>query len=140
VGKSAPNTWSRHDFVEIKGITAFGDDQGTPVVFHAFCLMLQHPPTSTSPLQAKQSKAKVPELEEFLATRDYQGALALLQFKRHSNRADVKPLEWLAYCYFHFGEHAKVTSSCNSINAAICDGGPAIVPGLGDVPGATEAR
>mmetsp|Transcript_35995 Transcript_35995/g.106434 ORF Transcript_35995/g.106434 Transcript_35995/m.106434 type:complete len:556 (-) Transcript_35995:813-2480(-) len=54
--------------------------------------------------------AKVPDLEEFLTRRDYQGALALLQFKRHANRHDVRNLEFLAYCHFHYGEHDKALS------------------------------
>ncbi len=50
----------------------------------------------------------MPDLEDFLSKRDYLGAIALLSFRRHANRNDVKNLEWLAYCYFHFGEHDKV--------------------------------
>lgn len=50
---------------------------------------------------------KIPDLEECLSKRDYQGAIALLQFKRHANRNDVRNLEFLAYCHFHFGEHDK---------------------------------
>ncbi|GLC51857.1 Intraflagellar transport protein 56 [Pleodorina starrii] len=62
----------------------------------------------TNVAQAQQSeKPKVPELEEFLTKRDYLGAIALLSFRRHANRNDVKNLEWLAYCYFHYGEHDK---------------------------------
>mmetsp|Transcript_38089 Transcript_38089/g.84856 ORF Transcript_38089/g.84856 Transcript_38089/m.84856 type:complete len:556 (+) Transcript_38089:159-1826(+) len=60
--------------------------------------------------EAKQDKPKIPDLEEFLSRRDYQGAIALLQFKRHANRHDVHNLEFLAYCQFHFGEHDKALS------------------------------
>lgn len=55
-----------------------------------------------------QDKPKIPDLETFLEKRDYQGSVALLQFKRHANRHDVRNLEWLAYCHFHYGEHDKV--------------------------------
>ncbi|GIL82519.1 hypothetical protein Vretimale_11945 [Volvox reticuliferus] len=62
----------------------------------------------TNVAQAQQlEKPKVPELEEFLTKRDYLGAIALLSFRRHANRHDIKNLEWLAYCYFHYGEHDK---------------------------------
>lgn len=40
--------------------------------------------------------------------RDYQGAIALLLFKRHANRNDVRTSEFLAYAHFHYGEHDKV--------------------------------
>ena len=58
--------------------------------------------------EQNKDKPKIPDLDEFLAKRDYQGATALLQFKRHANRNDVKTLEFLAYCQFHYGEHDKV--------------------------------
>ncbi|MEW5297909.1 MAG: hypothetical protein WDW38_003794 [Sanguina aurantia] len=58
-------------------------------------------------MQAKVDKPKIPDLEEFMTRRDYLGAIALLQFKRHANRHDVKNLEFLAYCHFHYGEHDK---------------------------------
>uniref|UniRef100_A0A7S0WYC0 Intraflagellar transport protein 56 n=1 Tax=Chlamydomonas leiostraca TaxID=1034604 RepID=A0A7S0WYC0_9CHLO len=54
-----------------------------------------------------QDKPKIPDLDTFLNNRDYQGSIALLQFKRHANRHDVRNLEWLAYCHFHYGEHDK---------------------------------
>ncbi|KAL6747777.1 flagellar protein Dyf13 [Haematococcus lacustris] len=56
---------------------------------------------------AAKAEMKIPDLETFLGKRDYQGAVALLQFKRHANRNDVRNLEWLAYAHFHFGEHGK---------------------------------
>lgn len=60
-------------------------------------------------MQAKgQDQLKIPDLETLLSKRDYQGAIAVLQFKRHANRNDARNLEWLAYCHFHFGEHDKV--------------------------------
>lgn len=40
--------------------------------------------------------------------RDYQGAIAVLLFKRHANRNDVRTSEFLAYAHFHYGEHDKV--------------------------------
>lgn len=49
----------------------------------------------------------LPDLEDFLARRDYVGAIALLQFRRRSKRGDVRTAEWLAYCHFHYGEHDK---------------------------------
>ena len=58
--------------------------------------------------QAIDKAAKIPDLEEFLSRRDYLGAIALLQFRRHANRNDVKNLEGLAYSHFHYGEHDTV--------------------------------
>lgn len=53
-------------------------------------------------------KQRVPSVEELIAARDYQGAITVLRFKRQGNRGDVKWAEWLAYAYFHHGEHDKV--------------------------------
>eukprot|EP00798_Chlamydomonas_sp_ICE-L_P013897 gene13897-19824_t len=67
-------------------------------------------PARTVASEGKQ-EAKLPDLEDFLSKRDYQGALALLQFRRNANRHDVRNLEFLAYCQFHFGEHDKTLST-----------------------------
>ncbi|KAK9829771.1 hypothetical protein WJX72_007804 [[Myrmecia] bisecta] len=56
---------------------------------------------------ANKSKNRVPDLETFLEKRDYAGAIALLNFKRRTAERDPKTLEWLAYAYYHFGEHDK---------------------------------
>jgi len=56
---------------------------------------------------AAGASVKIPDLAEFLARRDYTGAITLLEFKRTSAPADVTNLEWLAYAYFHFGEPKK---------------------------------
>lgn len=66
-------------------------------------------PARATASEGKQ-EAKLPDLEDFLGRRDYQGALALLQFRRNANRHDVRNLEFLAYCQFHFGEHDKALS------------------------------
>eukprot|EP00245_Coleochaete_scutata_P005787 TRINITY_DN19656_c0_g1_i1.p1 TRINITY_DN19656_c0_g1~~TRINITY_DN19656_c0_g1_i1.p1 ORF type:complete len:569 (+),score=123.54 TRINITY_DN19656_c0_g1_i1:455-2161(+) len=56
------------------------------------------------------SKSRVPELEELIQRRDYTGSIAVLEFKRLSNKKDVKTLEWLGYVYFHYGAHDKALS------------------------------
>eukprot|EP00201_Polytomella_parva_P024112 CAMPEP_0175040624 /NCGR_PEP_ID=MMETSP0052_2-20121109/1383_1 /TAXON_ID=51329 ORGANISM="Polytomella parva, Strain SAG 63-3" /NCGR_SAMPLE_ID=MMETSP0052_2 /ASSEMBLY_ACC=CAM_ASM_000194 /LENGTH=582 /DNA_ID=CAMNT_0016302889 /DNA_START=6 /DNA_END=1754 /DNA_ORIENTATION=+ len=66
-----------------------------------------HSGARATPSQVQQEKPKEPELEDFLTKRDYAGAIALLNFKRFSNRNNIKNLEWLAYSYFHFGEQDK---------------------------------
>ncbi|KAF5829604.1 hypothetical protein DUNSADRAFT_15855 [Dunaliella salina] len=60
-----------------------------------------------TPQDGKRKESHIPDLETFLQRRDYAGACALLQFKRHANRNDTKTMEWLAYCHFHYGEHDK---------------------------------
>eukprot|EP00983_Pelagomonas_calceolata_P132199 1161843-Pelagomonas_calceolata.AAC.14 len=62
-----------------------------------------------TPQDGKRKETHIPDLETFLQKRDYAGACALLQFKRHANRNDIKTMEWLAYCHFHYGEHDKVS-------------------------------
>ncbi len=75
---------------------------------------------------AANEKPKVPELEEFLTKRDYLGAIALLSFRRHANRNDLKNLEWLAYCYFHYGEHDKVGQGRKNMRSTACSRSPGL--------------
>jgi len=53
------------------------------------------------------AKDKIPDLEEFLQKRDYMGAITLLEFKKSSDPNNETNLAWLAYAYFHYGEHRK---------------------------------
>lgn len=62
--------------------------------------------TDDAPLKEKQGP-KIPDVETCIQKRDYVGAVALLEFKRQASPKDVTNLEWLAYCYFHYGEHRK---------------------------------
>eukprot|EP00854_Cymbomonas_tetramitiformis_P001982 gene1982-2668_t len=63
-------------------------------------------PTRTENFKEKPSQ-KVPDFETCVAKRDYVGAITLLEFKKQSAPKDKTNLEWLAYCYFHNGEHRK---------------------------------
>eukprot|EP00217_Crustomastix_stigmatica_P015940 CAMPEP_0183789418 /NCGR_PEP_ID=MMETSP0803_2-20130417/410_1 /TAXON_ID=195967 /ORGANISM="Crustomastix stigmata, Strain CCMP3273" /LENGTH=557 /DNA_ID=CAMNT_0026033587 /DNA_START=70 /DNA_END=1743 /DNA_ORIENTATION=+ len=56
---------------------------------------------------AKKEQEKIPDLEEFLSKRDYTGAITLLEFKKSAEPGDLVNLAWLAYSYFHYGEHLK---------------------------------
>lgn len=57
----------------------------------------------------------MPGIEALIAARDYVGVITLLRFKQQGNRDDLKATEWLAYAYFHNGEHDKVRCpGCNT--------------------------
>lgn len=62
-----------------------------------------------------QVKQHVPSVEELIAARNYVGATTVLNFKCQGNRSDVKLAEWLAYAYFHNGEHDKVQSKHTAV-------------------------
>lgn len=57
---------------------------------------------------SNKSKWKLPDLDTLLQQRDYSGAITLLSFSKPNGKSDPKPLEWLAYSHYHFGEHDKV--------------------------------
>jgi intraflagellar transport protein 56 len=67
-----------------------------------------HTPDGSAGRRGATKEAHIPDLESLLKARDYAGACALLQFKRHANRNDTKTTEMLAYCQFHYGDHLKV--------------------------------
>jgi intraflagellar transport protein 56 len=66
--------------------------------------------TSTFGQRKKGGNAtkKKPELAEYVQSRDYTGAAALLEFNRQAEEGKSgDTLGWLAYCYFHLGEYKK---------------------------------
>ncbi|CAL6019175.1 Intraflagellar_transport protein IFT56 [Hexamita inflata] len=58
-------------------------------------------------LDAENEKNAIPTLMQFIERRDFVGAITLLNFQKKTNtvptgiHADL----WLAYCYFHNGQH-----------------------------------
>jgi intraflagellar transport protein 56 len=62
-------------------------------------------------VEKKNSKKKQSlKLEEFIAARDYTGAVVLLEFQRKGKDANANTLPWLGYAAFHNGEYAKALS------------------------------
>eukprot|EP01038_Epipyxis_sp_PR26KG_P005271 gene5271-7323_t len=57
--------------------------------------------------KAKQAKTQVSR-DEFIANRDYTGALTLLEFQLKCQDGDTKELLlWIAYCSFHLGNFKR---------------------------------
>eukprot|EP00775_Hariotina_reticulata_P003826 gene3826-4084_t len=54
-----------------------------------------------------KDERKPPALEDLLESKDYIGAITLLNFKLQGSRNDIKLMEWLAYAHYHNGEHDK---------------------------------
>ncbi|XP_061864848.1 intraflagellar transport protein 56 isoform X2 [Colius striatus] len=50
---------------------------------------------------------KVPQLEELLALRDFTGAIALLEFKRHVGEQEEDAGLWIGYSAFHLGDYKR---------------------------------
>ncbi|XP_066846303.1 intraflagellar transport protein 56 [Anser cygnoides] len=50
---------------------------------------------------------KVPQLEELLALRDFTGAIALLEFKRHAGEQEEDADLWIGYSAFHLGDYKR---------------------------------
>ncbi|XP_072129118.1 intraflagellar transport protein 56 [Mobula birostris] len=68
------------------------------------------PAVSGETLQVDKKKKKgkkIPKLEEYLAIRDYSGALTLLEFKRHVGEKEDDIDMWMGYCAFHLGDYRR---------------------------------
>jgi intraflagellar transport protein 56 len=50
---------------------------------------------------------KMPELETFIANRDYLGAITMLEFKRGCGDNTLETMLWLGYSFFHLGDYRK---------------------------------
>ncbi|KAJ3197005.1 Intraflagellar transport protein 56 [Irineochytrium annulatum] len=52
-------------------------------------------------------KRKVPKLEHFISTRDYTGAITVLEFSAGVGKFDQDTQLWLSYTSFHLGDYRK---------------------------------
>ncbi|NXW19725.1 IFT56 protein, partial [Circaetus pectoralis] len=60
------------------------------------------------PADRRRKKGKkVPQLEELLALRDFTGAIALLEFKRHVGEQEEDADLWIGYSAFHLGDYKR---------------------------------
>ncbi|XP_066489460.1 intraflagellar transport protein 56 isoform X1 [Tiliqua scincoides] len=55
----------------------------------------------------KKKGRRIPQLEELLGQRDFTGAIALLEFKRHVGAQDEDTDLWIGYCAFHLGDYKR---------------------------------
>jgi intraflagellar transport protein 56 len=58
---------------------------------------------------------KSPELTEFIAKRDYAGAVALLDFKRQAGDDSDETLKWLSYACVHSGDFRKALETYETL-------------------------
>lgn len=57
--------------------------------------------------EKEKKKKKLPKLEDFVAARDYTGAVTLLEFERANKKNDIQTAMWISYCYFHLGDYRR---------------------------------
>ncbi|EMP31873.1 Tetratricopeptide repeat protein 26 [Chelonia mydas] len=65
----------------------------------------------------KKKGKKVLQLEELLAQRDFTGAIALLEFKRHAGEQDEDTDLWIGYCAFHLGDYKRALEATPALLA-----------------------
>ncbi|XP_069684977.1 intraflagellar transport protein 56 [Periplaneta americana] len=58
--------------------------------------------------QQSQGRKQIPKVDDFLATRDYTGALTVLEFGGSKGNAETEM--WIGYCAFHLGDYKKAMS------------------------------
>lgn len=77
-----------------------------------------------APKAAAPKASKKPQLDDFLASKDYTGAVALLDFQRRAGDVEERTLPWLGYAAFHLGDYAK---ALEAYDEWLKEGGPAEV-------------
>ncbi|XP_049941034.1 intraflagellar transport protein 56 [Schistocerca serialis cubense] len=58
-------------------------------------------------------RKEIPKLEDFLAKRDYTGALTVLDFTGRKNNEETEM--WIGYCAFHLGDYKRAMSVYESL-------------------------
>jgi len=68
-------------------------------------------PELTRPAPMKSDNVRcssgLPGLDDFITTRDFMGAVTLLEFQRSLRKEDALTLPWLGYAYFHLHRFEK---------------------------------
>ena len=64
----------------------------------------------------KKKGSKLPDLNEFVSSGDYTGAIALLEFKRRTEEDNGTTLPWLGYCAFHLGDYKKALDTFQELS------------------------
>lgn len=69
-------------------------------------------PPGTTGTSQRDAKKKKMSLEDFISSRDYTGAISLLEFNKQMGQLDEKypTLPWLAYSAFHLGDYQKAAN------------------------------
>uniref|UniRef100_A0A146KPY2 Tetratricopeptide repeat protein 26 n=3 Tax=Lygus hesperus TaxID=30085 RepID=A0A146KPY2_LYGHE len=57
--------------------------------------------------EAPSSNKSVPSLDQFLANRDFTGAITILEFEHSTGRNTEMTDRWLGYCAFHLGDYKR---------------------------------
>ncbi|KAF6200480.1 hypothetical protein GE061_004923 [Apolygus lucorum] len=57
--------------------------------------------------EATSSNKSVPSLDQFLAARDFTGAITVLEFEHSTGRNTEMTDRWLGYCAFHLGDYKR---------------------------------
>ena len=74
------------------------------------------PATGPATVEEKEKKKKkLPKLEDFVAARDYTGAVTLLEFERANKKNDIQTAMWISYCYFHLGDYKRCLKVCRTL-------------------------
>ncbi|XP_062508918.1 intraflagellar transport protein 56-like isoform X2 [Corticium candelabrum] len=70
---------------------------------------------STATLVKEKKKKKLPKLHDFVSTRDYTGAITLLEFQRSAGKSNEETDLWIAYCAFHLGNYQKTADEYGAL-------------------------
>jgi intraflagellar transport protein 56 len=70
--------------------------------------------SAAAPVKEKKKK-KLPKLLDFVAIRDYTGAITLLEFQRSAGQASEDSDLWIAYCAFHLGNYQKAADEYRAL-------------------------
>uniref|UniRef100_A0A8C9RCM5 Intraflagellar transport protein 56 n=1 Tax=Scleropages formosus TaxID=113540 RepID=A0A8C9RCM5_SCLFO len=69
----------------------------------------------SSDKKKKNKGKKTPRLEDYLAQRDYLGAITLLEFQRSAGERQEDADLWLGYCAFHLGDYKRAMEVYKSL-------------------------
>ncbi len=68
-------------------------------------LKQQHQNINMNIVKKKSSQQELPNKEELIKQRDFQGAIILLDYDKIQNKDNYINQLWLAYAYFHKGDY-----------------------------------
>ncbi|XP_078482045.1 intraflagellar transport protein 56-like [Ciona intestinalis] len=69
----------------------------------------------------KSKEKKLPKVDDLLTSRDYTGAMTVLEFNKQAGKGEKDTDSWIGFCAFHLGDYKKAYEVINFMFFSKCN-------------------